>query len=68
MLVVMSHIIGKSFDFGGESGVSFFFILSGFILSYAYGKKVAEGTFGTKAFIKKRYSYKVGYLTTASSS
>ena len=54
MLVVMSHIIGKSFDFGGESGVSFFFILSGFILSYAYGKKVAEGTFGTKAFIKKQ--------------
>ena len=33
MLIVMSHIIGRSFDFGGECGVSFFFMLSGYILS-----------------------------------
>lgn len=45
MLIVMSHIIGKTFDFGGECGVSFFFMLSGFVLSYAYGEQVTEGTF-----------------------
>lgn len=44
MLVVMSHIIGKAFDFGGECGVSFFFVLSGFVLSYAYGEKVRDGS------------------------
>lgn len=56
MLVVMSHIIGKSFDFGGECGVSFFFMLSGFILSYAYGKKVQERTFDHSWFIQKQLS------------
>lgn len=56
MLVVMSHIIGKSFDFGGECGVSFFFILSGFVLSYAYGSRVEDGTFRLGAFLKKQLS------------
>ena len=54
LLVVFSHIFGKAFDFGGECGVSFFFMLSGFILSYAYGQKVTEGTFRTLPFIKKQ--------------
>jgi len=54
MLVVMSHIIGKSFDFGGECGVSFFFMLSGFILSYAYGEKVQTRAFGHRRFILKQ--------------
>lgn len=56
MLVVMSHIIGKSFDFGGECGVSFFFILSGFVLSFANGSRVEGGTFGLGAFLKKQLS------------
>lgn len=56
MLVVMSHIIGKSFDFGGECGVSFFFMLSGFILSYAYGEKVLARTFGQRRFILRQLS------------
>lgn len=56
MLVVMSHIIGKSFDFGGECGVAFFFILSGFVLSYAYGSRVEDGTFRLGAFLKKQLS------------
>lgn len=38
------------FDFGGESGVAFFFVLSGFVLSLGYGRKVEEGTFGAKRF------------------
>lgn len=56
MLVVMSHIIGRSFDFGGECGVSFFFMLSGFVLSYAYGEKVQARTFGHRWFILKQLS------------
>lgn len=56
MLVVMSHMIGKSFDFGGECGVSFFFILSGFVLSYAYGSRVENGTFRIGTFVKKQLS------------
>ena len=54
MLVVFSHIYGKVFDFGGECGVSFFFMLSGFILSYAYGKNVADGSFHTLMFVKRQ--------------
>lgn len=54
MLVVMSHIIGRSFDFGGECGVSFFFVLSGFVLSYAYGGKVSRGEFGCLDFLVKQ--------------
>jgi peptidoglycan/LPS O-acetylase OafA/YrhL len=54
MLVVMSHVIGKTFDFGGECGVSFFFVLSGFILSYAYGKRIWEGQFRMWSFLKKQ--------------
>lgn len=54
MLVIFSHIYGKVFDFGGECGVSFFFILSGFILSYAYGKDVLDGNFQTMAFVKRQ--------------
>ncbi len=54
MLIVFSHIIGKSFDFGGECGVSFFFMLSGFVLSLAYGQKVAEGCFRTRPFVLRQ--------------
>jgi len=56
MLVVMSHIFGKSFDYGGECGVSFFFMLSGFILSYAYGRQVEAGAFKHKRFLGKQLS------------
>lgn len=54
MLIVFSHIIGKSFDFGGECSVSFFFMLSGFVLSLAYGSKVAEGSFRTRPFVLRQ--------------
>lgn len=54
MLIVFSHIIGKTFDFGGECGVSFFFMLSGFVLSLAYGAKVAEGSFRTRPFMLRQ--------------
>ncbi len=50
----MSHIIGKSFDFGGECGVAFFFMLSGFVLSYNYGKEISEDTFRPVRFLEKQ--------------
>ena len=54
ILVVLSHYIGPSFDFGGECGVSFFFILSGFVLSIAYSEKISKESFCTKFFFKKQ--------------
>lgn len=54
MLVVLSHYIGPSFDFGGECGVSFFFILSGFVLSIAYSEKISKELFNTKIFFHKQ--------------
>ncbi len=54
MLVVMSHVVGAPFDFGGDCGVAFFFILSGFILSYAYGGRVECGEFSVWQFMKKQ--------------
>ena len=55
ILVVLSHYIGSSFDFGGECGVSFFFMLSGFVLSLAYSEKIAKGSFSTKPFVVKQW-------------
>lgn len=54
MFIVLSHIIGPAFDFGGECGVSFFFVLSGFVLSLAYGERIREGSFRTVPFVKKQ--------------
>ena len=55
ILVVLSHYIGSSFDFGGECGVSFFFMLSGFVLSLAYSERIAKGLFSTKHFVVKQW-------------
>lgn len=43
-----------AFDFGGECGVSFFFMLSGFVLSVAYGDAVDGGTFGHRRFVVRQ--------------
>lgn len=56
MLIVFSHIIGKSFDYGGECGVSFFFMLSGFVLSLGYGDSVRVGQFSTRRFFLRQLS------------
>lgn len=57
MFVFMSHFLGSVhrgyFDFGGECGVAFFFILSGFVMSVGYGEKVADGRFATLPFFRR---------------
>lgn len=56
LLVFLSHasLLGHSFDFGGECGVSFFFILSGFVLSVGYGDKIEQGAFSNRRFFCKQ--------------
>jgi len=54
MLIVFSHIVGERFDLGGECGVSFFFMLSGFVLSLGYGDRVGQRQFDTRAFLMRQ--------------
>lgn len=58
MLIFMSHVsyIGfPQFDFGGESGVAFFFMLSGFVLALRYGAEIKRGTFDHKRFFYHQF-------------
>lgn len=54
LLIVISHLPKESFSFGGEGGVAFFFMLSGFVLSYAYGNRILERQFDRKKFFLKQ--------------
>lgn len=47
--------ITTPFDFGGELGVSFFFILSGFVLSWGYGPHISRGEFKTRLFFWRHF-------------
>lgn len=51
LLIVMSHVVGRAFDFGGEAGVCFFFVMSGFVLSMANDEKLRTGKFQTMRFV-----------------
>ena len=51
LLIVCSHIFGRSFDFGGECGVVFFFVISGFVMSWAYGNRIETGTFSVRQLL-----------------
>ena len=51
LLIVCSHIFGRSFDFGGECGVVFFFVISGFVMSWAYGNRIEAGTFSSRELL-----------------
>ena len=62
LLVFLTHYSNgniQPFTAGGNMGVAFFFILSGFVLSLAYGKKVESEDFSTwkfyLRFLKKVY-------------
>ena len=56
-LIFMSHFTWpgiEEFCFGGECGVSFFFMLSGFVLCHAHGKEVRERKFSSKKFVVRQ--------------
>ena len=57
MMIVMSHFGYRgcpAFDAGGDCGVAFFFVLSGFALSLGYGRRIGDGTFSYRAFMRRR--------------
>ena len=57
MMIFMSHFaydgIG-AFDAGGDGGVAFFFVLSGFVLSLGYGQRISQATFSFRSFMCRR--------------
>lgn len=57
MMIFMSHFDYRDirgFDAGGDCGVAFFFILSGFVCSLGYGQRIREGAFRYGDFLWKR--------------
>ena len=57
MLIFLSHFAYKdiqALDAGGDCGVAFFFILSGFGCSLGYGSQLREGSFRYSAFLWRR--------------
>lgn len=59
MLIFTLHFRGMIiktdvFTFGGDAGVSFFFILSGFVLCLGCGRRVEEKRFGELPFLRSR--------------
>lgn len=56
--ILVSHLLGQQLStFGlGEYGVCGFFILSGFILSIAYGRKIDGHNFTTRQFFFKQWA------------
>lgn len=58
MLIFLSHFTYqdiRAFDAGGDCGVAFFFLLSGFVLSLGYGRQITEGSFCYGRFLKRRF-------------
>lgn len=58
MMIFMSHFAYggiRAFDAGGDCGVVFFFILSGFVLSIRYGSEIRDGSFQYGRFLKRRF-------------
>ncbi len=58
MLIFIHHYLNNlginSFYYGGDAGVTFFFILSGFVLSIGSGASVEDRTFRYLQFLRKR--------------
>ena len=56
MLIVCSHlsILGfPHFEVGGDSGVAFFFVVSGYLTMLHYGKELKQGDFRHKEYLQK---------------
>lgn len=54
ILVIFFHHALPSYPGGGDMGVAFFFVLSGFCYTLGYGRKVLSSDFGYGDFIKGR--------------
>lgn len=57
MMIFMSHFSYGSisaFDAGGDCGVAFFFVLSGFVCTMGYGEKISNGAFSHVSFLLRR--------------
>lgn len=67
LMIFFHHIIIPSIDSLGLYPVVFFYILSGFVLSAGYGKKIDNGDLNYAFFIKKRVQriYPIHLVTLA---
>lgn len=57
LMIFMSHFSYggvRAFDAGGDCGVSFFFMLSGFVLSLAYADRIGSPSFRWRDFMCRR--------------
>lgn len=57
MMIFMSHFVYGgvgAFDAGGDCGVAFFFLLSGFVVSLGYGRQLSQHTFSYGRFMRRR--------------
>ena len=57
MMIFMSHFAYRGispFDAGGDCGVAFFFLLSGFTMSMGYGRSTADGSFRFGHYLRRR--------------
>lgn len=57
MMIFMSHFSYagvEGFEAGGKCGVSFFFMLSGYIMAHVYGAAIGSGRFDSTAFMRRR--------------
>ena len=57
MMIFMSHFAYRGispFDAGGDCGVAFFFLLSGFTMSMGYGRRIADGSFRFGHYLRRR--------------
>lgn len=71
MMVVAHHLPGSPFFFAeGYTGVTFFFVLSGFILSVRYASGFRDGTVTARAFWSARIAriYPLHLLTLAAAA
>lgn len=52
LMIFFHHV--DWFEAGGDAGVAFFIILSGFVLSLGYGARITEATFDRQRYMRRR--------------
>lgn len=62
LLICLAHMVlaeqfgGKGLFFDTNAPLAFFFVLSGFVLTFAYYEKIQNNAFFAKDFLKKRFA------------